>query len=210
MNANCSRRLGRMRMPRALLHRPPLAVDHGERLGGVEALLAQQAADHGAGPADAAPAVQVERLAGAERLVDRVERRAHQRRATARRNPGSRTAMGDTRRPRAPRARAGSGRRARALRAPSVRSMNCRTPASSSASILAMPCRRDAWRPGVRRRAAARGSPSSSWRAAARRRRPACRGHARSMTGSAIAPSRRFSARGSSTGNPASARSSDG
>ena len=62
-------------MPGALLHRLRLAA---ERAGRVEALLAQQAADHRTGAADATPAVQVERLAGADRLVNRVERGAHQ------------------------------------------------------------------------------------------------------------------------------------
>ena len=49
-----------------------------ERLRRVEPLLAQQAADHGAGPADPTPAMQVERLAGTERPVDHIECHAHQ------------------------------------------------------------------------------------------------------------------------------------
>jgi hypothetical protein len=35
-------------MPDALLHRLPFAADHAERVDGVEALLAQQAANVGA------------------------------------------------------------------------------------------------------------------------------------------------------------------
>jgi hypothetical protein len=68
------RRLGRDRMPPALLHHAPLAADQFQRLRRGEALLAQQAADDGAGPAHAAPAVEVHRVAGFQRAVDRIER----------------------------------------------------------------------------------------------------------------------------------------